>query len=62
LFETCSVGRGSRVVYATRDDTGYTRLLWKAGVGDWERQVTADAWRVRRLVARWIEEGALQPV
>jgi Domain of unknown function (DUF4388) len=36
--------------------TGGTR------VGDWERQVTADAWRVRRLVARWIEEGALQPV
>ena len=30
-------------------------------VGDWERQVTADAWRVRRLVARWMEEGALQP-
>jgi hypothetical protein len=30
-------------------------------VADWEREISADAYRVRRLVARWLEEGALQP-
>lgn len=30
-------------------------------IGEWEGQIGADAYRVRRLVARWLEEGALQP-
>ncbi|HEX9491936.1 MAG TPA: DUF4388 domain-containing protein, partial [Thermoanaerobaculia bacterium] len=30
-------------------------------IGEWEGQICADAYRVRRLVARWLEEGALQP-
>lgn len=32
-----------------------------ARLGDWEPQIAADVYRVRRLVARWMEEGALQP-
>ncbi|MFP5245926.1 MAG: DUF4388 domain-containing protein, partial [Thermoanaerobaculia bacterium] len=47
-------------------DPAIIRDIWvKASsgvrVGDWEPQVAADVFRIRRLVARWIEEGALQP-
>ena len=30
-------------------------------VGQWENQIAADAYRIRRVLAHWIEEGALQP-
>jgi hypothetical protein len=47
-------------------DAAVVRDVWvKATSGsrlaDWESQVAADVYRVRRLVARWLEEGALQP-
>jgi hypothetical protein len=29
-------------------------------VAEWEPRVAADAYRVRRLLWRWMEEGALQ--
>ena len=32
-----------------------------APIADWESQIAADVFRVRRLVARWMDEGALQP-
>ena len=31
-------------------------------IGEWESSIAADAYRVRRLVAHWLEEEALQPV
>lgn len=48
------------------DDPTVIREVWVkatsgARVSDWERQVAADAYRIRRLIARWVEEGALQP-
>lgn len=48
------------------DDPSFIREVWvKASSGvrvaDWEPQIAADVFRIRRLVARWIEEGALQP-
>jgi hypothetical protein len=47
-------------------DPSIIREIWvKASSGaplaDWETQVAADGYRIRRLVARWLEEGALQP-
>lgn len=47
-------------------DPAIVRDVWvKASsgsrLGDWESQVAVDGYRVRRLVARWLEEGALQP-
>jgi len=48
------------------NDPSIIREVWvKASSGaplaDWETQVAVDGYRIRRLVARWIEEGALQP-
>jgi Domain of unknown function (DUF4388) len=48
-------------------DPAVIREVWlKASSGsriaDWEPQIGADSYRIRRLVARWVEEGALQPV
>ena len=48
-------------------DPAVIREVWlKASTGgrvaEWEAQIGADAYRVRRLIARWLEEGALQPV
>ena len=48
------------------NDPAIIREVWlKASSGtpisSWEPQIGTDAYRVRRLVARWIEEGALQP-
>ena len=48
------------------NDPSIIREVWlKASTGgriaEWEGQIAADAYRVRRLVARWLEEGALQP-
>lgn len=48
-------------------DPAVVRDVWvkaSAGgpVGEWELTIPADAYRVRRLVARWVEEGALQPL
>jgi hypothetical protein len=31
-----------------------------APISDWETEMETDSWRVRRLVARWAEEGALE--
>lgn len=47
-------------------DPSIVRDVWVkassgARVADWEQQIAVDAYRVRRLVARWLEEGALQP-
>ena len=47
-------------------DPAIIREVWlKASSGtpisSWEPQIATDAYRIRRLVARWIEEGALQP-
>jgi Domain of unknown function (DUF4388) len=47
-------------------DPAVAREVWvKAAsgvrIGDWESQIAADRYRVRRLVARWMEEGALSP-
>jgi hypothetical protein len=63
------------VLYATaqkptpdpeESDPAMIRDVWvKAASGaplrDWEPQVAADGYRVRKLIARWMEEGALQP-
>lgn len=51
---------------AEENDPAIIRDVWvKASsgtrLGDWEPQIAADVYRVRRLVARWMEEGALQP-
>ena len=48
-------------------DPSIIREVWvKASGGtkisDWETQIATDAYRIRRLVMRWLEEGALQPV
>ena len=48
------------------NDPSIIREIWvKASSGaplaDWETQVAVDGYRIRRLVARWLEEGALQP-
>lgn len=48
------------------NDPAIIREIWVkassgARLGDWEAQIAADVYRVRRLVARWMEEGALQP-
>ena len=29
-------------------------------VGEWERQIAVDSYRVRKLVAHWVETGALE--
>jgi hypothetical protein len=47
-------------------DPAFIRDVWvKASsgsrLGDWESMIAADPFRVRRLVARWLEEGSLQP-
>ncbi len=47
-------------------DPAVVRDVWVkassgARLGDWESHVAVDCYRVRRLVARWLEEGALQP-
>lgn len=47
-------------------DPAIVRDVWVrassgARLADWERQVAVDAYRIRRLVARWLDEGALQP-
>lgn len=46
------------------DDPALIREVWlKAATGtpvsDWERQIPVDVYRVRRLVAHWLEQGAL---
>lgn len=47
-------------------DAAVVRDVWVRAtsgsrLADWESQIAADVYRVRRLVARWLEEGALQP-
>jgi hypothetical protein len=51
---------------AEESDPAITREVWvKASGGrriaEWEAEIPADAYRIRRLVAHWIEQGALRP-
>ena len=46
------------------NDPALVRDVWMkassgAAVGEWEREITTDSFRVRRLVAHWLEQGAL---
>ena len=48
-------------------DPAVIREVWvKASSGtrlvEWEPTIAVDAYRIRRLVGKWLEEGALQPV
>ncbi len=48
------------------NDPTIIREVWvratKGGkLAEWESQIATDAYRVRRLVAHWIDQGALQP-
>ena len=45
-------------------DPAFVREVWlKASAGtpvvEWERELPTDPFRVRRLVAHWLEQGAL---
>lgn len=47
-------------------DPAIIREVWvkasKGGkIAEWESQIAADAYRIRRLIAHWIDQGALQP-
>ena len=49
------------------NDPAVVREVWVkassgAQIGEWEVEIPADAYRIRRLVAHWLEEGALQAV
>ncbi|HEU5161653.1 MAG TPA: DUF4388 domain-containing protein, partial [Thermoanaerobaculia bacterium] len=51
---------------AEETDASLVREVWvKASggvpVGVWEKEIASDSYRIRRMVARWLEEGALQP-
>jgi len=53
--------------HAEEKDPGLVRDVWLKAcsggpVAEWERQVPTDGYRVRRLVAHWLEEGALVAV
>jgi hypothetical protein len=46
------------------DDPAFIRDVWLkasggAAVAEWEREMPTDSYRVRRLVAHWVEQGAL---
>ena len=50
-----------------RAEAAVIREVWvKASsgtpVGEFEPTIAVDSYRIRRLVGRWLEEGALQPV
>ena len=52
---------------AEETDPAVIREVWVkassgAPVSQWEPTIAVDAYRVRRLISRWVEEGALQPV
>lgn len=49
------------------NDPSIIREVWvkasgRTKISEWETQIATDAYRIRRLVMRWLEEGALQPV
>ncbi|HEY2321476.1 MAG TPA: DUF4388 domain-containing protein [Thermoanaerobaculia bacterium] len=49
---------------AEEKDPALVRDVWMKAVsgtpvGEWERQLATDAYRVRRLVTHWLEQGAL---
>jgi hypothetical protein len=51
---------------AEETDPAFIRDVWvhaSSGnsVAEWEPQIAADGYRIRRLVAKWLDEGALQP-
>jgi len=46
------------------DDPAFIRDVWLkassgAPIGQWERELNTDSYRVRRIVAHWLEQGAL---
>jgi len=46
------------------DEPAFIRDVWLkassgARIGEWERELPVDCYRVRRLVAHWVEQGAL---
>jgi Domain of unknown function (DUF4388) len=48
-------------------DPSIIREVWVkacsgARLAEWEATIAVDSYRIRRLVGRWVEEGALQPV
>lgn len=48
-------------------DPQLLRAIWVAAssggsVSSWTESLPADDWRIRRIVARWVEEGSLEPV
>ena len=72
--QACTIAPDDAVLRATsvrpmppdgESDPALVREVWvKASsgvaVGSWEPDIPADAYRVRRLVAHWMEQGALQ--
>ena len=51
---------------AEETDPSVVREVWLRASGggrvsEWEQQIPADAYRIRRLLAHWVDEGALQP-
>jgi len=50
----------------TETDPAILRDVWVKAItgkpiGEWEGQIAADAYRIRRVLAHWIDEGALAP-
>ena len=50
----------------TESDPAILREVWVKAItgkpiGEWESQIAVDAYRVRRVLAHWIDEGALIP-
>jgi hypothetical protein len=46
------------------NDPAFIRDVWLkassgAPIGQWERELNTDSYRVRRIVAHWLEQGAL---
>jgi hypothetical protein len=48
------------------DDVALTRMVWQRAYSgapalECEKDLPVDSYRVRRMLAHWIEEGALEP-
>ena len=53
--------------HVEEDDPALVREVWikassGASIAECERQLATDSFRVRRLVAHWLEQGALVPL
>ena len=74
LNQACTIAPDDIMLRATsvkptpheeESDAALVREVWVkassgASVGAWEPQIAADSYRVRRLVAHWMEQGALE--